>query len=68
MESWNNMKSELDAYMQWIEYSRLANVREMTSYCTHIAEWLEPTANERTRVTLKQIGDDRSGKLLLFYV
>src|SRR6185312_2476761 len=62
MESWSNVIDEHDAYIQWIEYSRLMNVREMTSLrhgCTHIAEW---TTNELTRVSLKKIvgeGDDQ---------
>ena len=63
MESWKNMSSEDDAYIQWIEYSLLTNVQEMTSLrhgCTHIAEW---TTNRLIRVTLKKIideGDDQS--------
>ena len=62
MESWSNVKNVYDAYIQWIEYSLLMNVREMTSLrhgCTHIAEW---TTNELTRVSLKKIvgeGDDQ---------
>src|SRR6185312_4682810 len=42
MESWSNVKNKYDAYIQWIEYSLLMNVREMTSLrhgCTHIADW-----------------------------
>src|SRR5690349_21331567 len=41
MESWSNMKNEYDVYIQWIEYSLLNNVEEMTSLrheCTHIAD------------------------------
>ena len=63
MESWNNIIIAIgcdDAYIQWIEYSLLTNVQEMTSLrhgCTHMAEWLEPNTDELTRVTLKQIGD-----------
>ena len=41
MESWSNVKNEYDAYIQWIEYSLLMNVRKMTSLrheCTHIAD------------------------------
>ena len=62
MESWSNMMLDCDAYIQWIEYSLLMNVREMTSLrhgCTHTAEW---TTNESTRVSLKKIvgeGDDQ---------
>ena len=58
MESWSNVTHYCDAYIQWIEYSLLMNVREMTSLrhgCTHIAEW---TTNELTRVTLKKIFDE----------
>ena len=62
MESWSNMKIIYDAYIQWIEYSLLMNVQQMTLLrhgCTHIAEW---TTNESTRVILKKIveGDDQS--------
>ena len=62
-ESWSNVKNEYDAYIQWVEYSRLTDVREMTSLryqCTHIASWLDPTTNELIRVTLKQIDDTQS--------
>ena len=61
MESWSNVIKIYDAYIQWIEYSLLTNVREMTSLrhgCTHIAEYLELTTNELTRVTLKKIVDE----------
>ena len=60
MESWSNVIDKRDAYIQWIEYSLLSNVREMASLrhgCTHTAEW---TTNELTRVTLKKIVDDQS--------
>ena len=63
MESWSNMKNEYDAYIQWIEYSLLINMQEMTSLrhgCTHIAECLVPTTNKLTQVTLKKIGDAQS--------
>ena len=63
MESWSNMKNNYDAYIQWIDYSLLTDVQEMTSLrhgCTHIAEWLEPTANILTSVTLKRIIDAQS--------
>jgi len=55
MESWSNVKNEHDAYMQWIEYTQLTNVQEMTSLrhgCTHIADY------GSTRVTLKKIVND----------
>jgi len=35
--------------------------------CTHIAEWLEPTINKRTRVTLKKIVDEQDTQLFDFY-
>jgi len=60
MESWSNVKNNLDTYLQWIEYSLLMNVQKMTLLrhgCTHIAEW---TTNGLTRVTLKKIVDDQS--------
>ena len=63
MKSWSNVKNENDAYIQWIEYSLLTDVREMTSLrhgSTHIASWLDPTTNKRTKVTLKQIDDAQS--------
>ena len=44
MESWHNIKYTYDAYLQWIEYSLLINVREMTSLrhgCKRIADWLD---------------------------
>ena len=52
MESWSNMENLYDAYIRWIEYSLLTDVREMTSLrhqCTHIADW------QSTRVALKPI-------------
>jgi hypothetical protein len=63
MESWKNTNNVYDAYIQWIEYSLLTNVQEMTSLrhgCTHIADL---TMNGSTRVSLKMIvdeGDDQS--------
>jgi len=70
MKSWNNMASENDAYIQWIEYSSLTNVQEMASLrhgCTHVADWLEQTANEPTRVTLKWIADGWNAQAFDFY-
>jgi len=64
MESWKNTKSMDDTYIQWIEYSLLTDIQEMTLRhgCTHIA-----TINESisTRVTLKQIviGDTNTQSL-----
>ena len=48
----------------------LTNIQEMTSLrhgCTHIAEYLEPTTNELTCVTLKNIVGEGDGQLLDFY-
>ena len=66
MESWKNTRSEHDAYIQWIEYSLLTNVQEMTSLrhgCTHTADL---TMNEMTRVTLKKIVDEQNDQLFDF--
>ena len=70
MESWNNTNNKDDAYIQWIEHSLLTNIQEMTLLrhgCTHIAEYLEPTTNELTCVTLKNIVGEGDGQLLDFY-
>ena len=69
IESWSNTNSGDDAYIQWIEYSLLMNVRKMTSLrheCTHIAEWVEPNADELMRVTLKKIVDEQNDHNQLF--
>ena len=66
MESWKNTKSKRDAYIQWIEYSLLTDVREVTSLrhgCTHIADWSETRTNELIRVTLKKIVDEGDDQL-----
>ena len=68
MESWKNTSNQYDAYIQWIEYSLLTDIQEMTSLrhgCTHIA-----TVDESTRVTLKQIviGDTNSQSLDFYQV
>ena len=63
MKSWSNTTNADDVYLQWIEYSRLTDVQQMTSLhhgCTHMADWLEQTANKRTKVALKQINDNQS--------
>jgi len=63
MESWKNTSSTDDTYIQWVEYSQLTDVREMTSLrhqCTHISSWLDLTTNELILVTLKQIDDAQS--------
>src|SRR6185312_14499542 len=57
IESWSNMENKYDAYIQWIEYSLLSNIQEMTSLrheCTHIADW------QSTRVIFKPIVDTQS--------
>ena len=70
MESWSNLKNVCDAYIQWIEYSLLTDVQEMTSLrngCTQLAKWSEPTASELTRVTLKKIIDKQNDLLFDFH-
>ena len=70
IKSWSNVKSKYDAYIQWIEYSLLTDVREMTSLrhgCTHVADWLEQTADEPTRVILKRIVDEQNNQLFDFH-
>ena len=70
MESWSNMKNIDDAYIQWIEYSLLMNVREMASLqyeCTHIADWLEPATNMLIQVILKTVVDGNHGQSFDFY-
>ena len=70
MESWKNTKNENDAYIQWIEYSRLIDVQAMTSLhheCTHIADWSEPTTNKLMKVIFKTIVDGRNGQSFDFY-
>ena len=67
-ESWSKITKKVEShYIQWIEYSRLTDVREIMSLdqaCTHEANWLEPTTNEdmSVNVMLKKIagahGDD----------
>ena len=67
MESWKNIRNENDAYIQWIEYSLLTDVQEMTSLrhgCTHIADL---TMSGSTRVTLKMIVDGQNVQSFDFY-
>ena len=67
MESWKTTIDINDAYIQWVEYSRLSNVGKMTSLChgcTHIADL---TTDEPTRVTLKQIVDGQNAQSFDFY-
>ena len=71
MKSWYNTRNKYDTYIQWIEeYSRLTNIQGMTSLrhgCTHMAEWIESTASELTRVTLKKIVDEGDDRLFDFH-
>ena len=70
MESWKNTSNKDDAYIQWIEYFLLTDVREMISLrhrCTHIAEWLEQTADNPTRVILKRIVNEQNDQAFDFH-
>ena len=70
MESWSNVGSYSDNYIQWIEYSLLMNVREITPLCHGcklIADWLELPANKWTKVTLTKIVDGQDAQLFDFH-
>ena len=70
MKSWNNTKHQADAYIQWIEYSYLTNIRETTLLhheCTHMADWLEPATNKRVTVILKTIVDGQNSQSFDFH-
>ena len=70
MESWSNTKVVYDTYIQWIEYSLLMNVREITPLrhgCKLIADWLELPPNKWTKVTLKKIVDRQNAQLFDFH-
>jgi len=70
MESWSNIREVYDTYIQWVEYSLLTDVREMTSLrhgCTHIASWFDLMTNEWTKVTLKKIVNEQNGPLFDFH-
>ena len=70
MESWNNIENENDTYIQWIEYSLLTNIQQMMSLshgCMLLANWLELTANEWTKVILKKIVDRQNAQLFDFH-
>ena len=70
MESWKNTKHEFDAYIQWIEYSLLMNIQEMTSLrhgCTHTADCLDPITNKSIGVILKKIVDGQHAQSFDFY-
>ena len=48
-KSWRDAVFDDDGYLQWIEYSRLTNVREtplLHHGCTHTADCLEPARNK----------------------
>ena len=52
------MENAYDAYLRWIECSRLINVQAMTLLshgCTHAGYYLNPATNEFIKVTLKKI-------------
>src|SRR5204863_4743613 len=60
IESWKNVKNRYDAYIQWIEYSLLTNIQDMTSLrhgCTCVADL---TINELTHVMLKKVVDEQN--------
>ena len=76
MKSWSNISNRRESYyIQWIEYSRLADIQEKSSLdrgCTHVANWLEPTGrypykNELIRVTLKRVVEGLNSHLFDFY-
>ena len=69
-ESWVNIHSEDDSYLQWIEYSTLTDIQEMTQLrhgCTHIANWSEHIMGEPMKVTLKKIVDEWDTQSFDFY-
>ena len=54
-----------DGYLQWVEFSQLNNVHEMSLLdhgCSHVADWKRPTAkrDQLIKVLLKTIvgGED----------
>ena len=76
MKSWSNIQWYESYYIQWIEYSRLTDIQEVSSLdhgCTHhAADWLEPTGeypykDELIRVTLRKIVDGQNAQLFDFY-
>jgi hypothetical protein len=70
MKSWSNTNSIVDAYLQWIEYTQLTNVREETSLhheCTHMANLLQASTTDFTRVKLKKIVDGKIFQQFDFY-
>jgi len=72
MESWNNTTEIYDAYIQWIEYTLLTCIQQMTSLChshghKYIADWLDPRTNKLTKVMLKKIVDGQDVELFDFH-
>jgi hypothetical protein len=74
MKSWSNTGGSSlnisDAYIRWIEYTQLTNVREETSLrykCTHMANLLQTSTTDFTRVILKKIVDGRNAQQFDFY-
>ena len=69
-KSWRDAVFDDDGYLQWIEYSRLTNVRETPSLhhgCTHAADCLEPARSKLIRVILKKIVDGQDAQSFDFY-
>ena len=74
MKSWSNVVHRTDSYIQWTEYSRLANIEEsslLRHKCTHTADWSELTPStpesKPTKVLLKKIVDGQDAQLFDFY-
>jgi hypothetical protein len=70
MASWSNTATISDAYIRWIEYTQLTNVREETSLhheCTHMANWLDASTNEIIQVIFKKIVDGQNAQSFDFY-
>ena len=60
------MENKYDAYIQWIEYSLLTNVQDMTSLRHGFTRVADLTMNELTRVTLKKVVDEQNDQLFDF--
>ena len=70
MKSWSNTNNISDAYIRWIEYTQLTNVQEETSLhheCTHIANLLQASTTDFTRVIFKKIVDGKNFQSFDFY-
>ena len=54
MKSWSIIARDIETcYIQWIEYSRLTNIREtslLDHECTHSADWLESTGTHPSKM------------------